>query len=268
MPPAETDADRPDASGRSPRPTPPLRLSYERGPHRRRRRYARYAVLLALVVLAGIAWRSREDISAVHHRLRVMRVESAWRSYDPPADQVVYEEEPAAAAALLGAGGGYVNIWPFPEQGGVIAAKRLGFLDDRYVFSWDDRQHPASAPLFVGELRTPEGNRRLVAVEYTWNSDYFRTLLYTWKVEPTTLFEDGQEGGIIGGSGKSSKNFVHRDFRFFAGRKDPSDESRFIIAYEIDGHRGHIDGQLVDQGRNIELTVRDGDPGAKYWPGW
>jgi hypothetical protein len=48
-----------------------------------------------------------------------------------------------------------------------------------------------------------------------------------------------------------------RRVRIFAGQADPADESHFTLTYEVDGHRGLIDGWL-DPYDKVRMQVRDG----------
>jgi hypothetical protein len=53
-------------------------------------------------------------------------------------------------------------------------------------------------------------------------------------------------------------------FRFYAGKPDPADASRFTIDYDIDGKPGTIHGQLRDDG-SLELKPTTGVTAGLRW---
>jgi hypothetical protein len=132
---------------------------------------------------------------------------------------------------------------------------------------------PPSAILFLHELRTPAGIRRLVLVEREPQS--VQPLYAPFELRPT-LYEPAPMTGVPVQVPPSQIRLLPinmpvsvlppASLRFFVGQIDPSDPAHFTIAYEMTDGRGLIDGRLTDDASTVRFVVRDGP--AQAPSGW
>lgn len=198
---------------------------------RRWKRLVAFLTLAALVApLCVWAYRSR---SWVTKRIAVSRC----LSYEAPADRVVHDEDVSRSAKLLAENSHYVKV----RHGGSDAAeydcapwKVLGLAKECYLCS----------PVFLHELRSPCGNRRLVAAFIYPGSDAFG-----WCVLKVPAFGNPE---IVWPTTAYSVRYAEFDrtkrspLRLYAGQLDPNDESHFTIRYDCESGSGVIDGWLRD----------------------
>jgi hypothetical protein len=234
-------------------------------------------------------------------------------AYSAPADQVVYAESPADAVKLLTAVGRTRSL---PADPRITAVDGTGYSvgESRRLLANTQWQPPAmlqradaftgwlatqpdnvrrlfpvdSATVFLGEMKTPAGKRRLVHVSldagqsilfYNPQSDRRKYELETRRTIRVAVFDPGKTGSPV-----QTALAVHErpedktvipprpeedtapaprtvrlklPWRVFAGQLDPGDASHLIIRYDIDGKPGMIDGRLND-GDRLMLLPRAG----------
>jgi hypothetical protein len=127
-------------------------------PLRRRRGIRRVALLLALLIAvgAGVYW---FPLLREHVVLQVLQ--RRCMNYTPPADEVVFEKDAERAAQLLSD----------PRYQSTGSAPPATYLVPK---DWADLYATLSPPglkswgtVFLGEMKTREGDRRLVAIDMT-----------------------------------------------------------------------------------------------------
>jgi hypothetical protein len=180
----------------------------------------------------------------------------AWRqeclTYLPPADQVVYEEEASAVAALQ-------------DQPGyeLTEGSRLRWIP----VCWRNEMPPCAqmqGNVFLHERISRAGHVRLVAIDL--NVQPGSLLTSTGDIEDISF-----SGTVI----KPGRGFSQdeplcqgqtimwicpadpKPMRFYSGKPDASDQSRFSFDYERAGVRGTIDGKLNDDD-TLTLVPRHG----------
>jgi hypothetical protein len=143
-------------------------------------------------------------------------------------------------------------------QGRMATEVRVPAWDALYPFiKYAGPPRPQRAVLFLHALRHPTAGVRLVEVELAHHNDEVEELaLRDFVPHPAALSEPPQA--------RVYENWLRlpglrgaRRLRFYAGRPDPADPSRFTIPYEIDGRAGALDGRLDDDG-GIIVHVREG----------
>jgi hypothetical protein len=245
-----------------------------------RRRIVLAAILFAIAI-AAILW-TKPAIRRVQQWNRDQQFQRLQRralAYTAPADRIVYEEDPGEAAGLLKQNGFYASIPTFDAQG--RAATRLGWQPP---VRWNDSLWSAfasgplplavdpRAPAFLGERTTRSGERRLVCVgvavearQDTGGRWGINRWLQAWSFEPGTLDHpdatapmgqmiiDSDAPRAPGSMDPLSDDLANPftppfPLRLYAGQRDPTDASRFTIAYELQGRRGVITGILQDDG--------------------
>ena len=256
----------------------PLPLDYApQVPLLRRKRVRVLIVLVSLVTLSIWAWkRGPQTWRAAQYWYADYRC----ASHALPPGQVVYEEDPLRSAALLKRSG-YALI-PRPTsavEGAVPRSAAAGYMPP----AWDEllRQTgkgpivrcQSEAVLFLHARKSPNGNRRIVAVHIdgsTTPSASLSNLInfrYPYVVVPAA---DGKPPTLVARFPMCGTGFVYPDpsitlapMRFYAGQPDPNDESRFTIDYELPQGRGTIEGKLTDADF-VSMQVLDGPAKDRY----
>jgi hypothetical protein len=215
-------------------------LEYAAAPSKKRR-WTRRIVLILLVIVATpllIYW-GRSAIAVLHAR----RLLHACGQYSPPA-MPVYTEDPAEQAQFKNTYTALFNrvryAYYTPQEWKDFNAATGG----TQINGW--------GTLFLHELRTPSGTRRLVGVDFTGSSRgwiagqplpihiVLAARVYDWPwamamPKVRTVWSGGME-------------LPHREgvLRVLPGQIDPADPSHFTIPYTVDGQAGTIDGWLKD----------------------
>ena len=248
-------------------PQPAVTLDYGRSrrPWRLRKRH-----LLVAVTLAGCAAGSWTVGREARQRTQnLLYVRQAARHVEP-AETVVFEPDPARAAGLVRAGTHQPLTKSAVSPAGRVEPDSFRVLRQALAQSSFEAM---GALVFLHELTTPSGARRIVAVHFL----------------PYVL--EGTEGG--GGAGLVARIFETGGYfgppvyvgdsnarmlvpadapalvatsippaaavplRWFAGQPDADDPSHFTLDYELDGVHGTVDGYLTDDGGSVRMQARD-----------
>src|SRR5215204_3297933 len=133
-----------------------------RTPMRRRRRTHLALSTMAIVVALCVVWlRHGTTIRAWCGRQWLLH---QCRHFREPLDRVVYEEYPGKASAQLGASDGYQvgkTYGSFKEGVALRVPREWAAL----AATLRSSVRPRGATLYFGELVSPGGNRRIVAVQ-------------------------------------------------------------------------------------------------------
>ena len=175
-------------------------------------------------------------------------------TFEPPDGAVLSKAGPAKAKESA-------DYAPVPSSGAIAFAPRcLRRLDSIAPVAWPNRMYsPWEATLFLHELQTPAGKRRLVHVTEGGGGTDLKELLFwvDWRVyEPATVRSPlkrlGPDGPGHIGTG-SPIGFA----QLYVGQSDPEDATHFVFWYSSEMGNGTIDGWLKEDD-SIHLVVRDG----------
>jgi len=228
-----------------------------------RRFFLRMAVGLLVLILLLVLLGTLPDFFA---QRRYLAMQAACATYALPPGTVVYEDDPGAAPRLLASSPEYSEMM-IPSSGPSrrVVIRQAACWEDYYTTIGPTDSFLArsvasiafsqGATLFLHELRTTAGTRRIVAVQRTCLSgapdDLEQVIMFpaTWTRRHDIEYSSG--GSSLGTSPAAAARF-----RYFAGQGDPADASHFSIRYEQDGRPGRIDGYLVDDAATGECRVR------------
>ena len=242
-------------------------LNYDQEP-RRVQRVARhfrwFAIALLVACLAGL-------LVPLLSRMQLLHLQRASLAYAPRRSQVIYEEDAVIAKEMLN-NGGYASATDSQVVGSgryptpVAAAYRPDIVDEFVhsagitLFSPDKGERSSVA--FFGALTTPQGERRLVLVEFLPRGSSANVscgFIYVFK--PGRLFGGGPRlvnasaipwtwGELRPWMSLLAHPRALREpeaFRIYAGEVDPTDPSSFQIRVRVRGLetvvRGQIDGR-------------------------
>ena len=238
-------------------------LEYSPRPAWHKRGQLRRITLLCIIIgIGGAAWLwGRKAID----RTSMLYWQHRCLTYSAPPDQIVYEQNPRKAAALL-KDANYVGINDGRPGSPTFAGRKAAPLEKLMPFL--PRPAPilppaatGSALLFMHELRTAAGERRLVVLESAFSKDAPPLFIVGYDVnagcyDPGTWkmpIVDRTSGYII--DVLNQQLTKPADFRVFAGQPDPADSSHFTMTFELNAKRGIVDAYLKDGG-HLELKVR------------
>ena len=199
------------------------------------------------------------------------------------AEVVAYEPRPETADLLIKSG----EHEPVEENSGARLPDPPAYLALRRALGdaaseLGTRAEELGAMVFLHELRTDAGTRRIVAVRFLpWAIDSKAGLpaagLVAHVFEPggwlsrprwvgtsrAPLLVPQREaehellGLADGGMGGSSAKRFRDGIRWFAGQPDLFDPSHFTLDFELaDGSRGTVDGYLAGDGGGVRMNVR------------
>jgi hypothetical protein len=252
---------------------PIIPLVYAPGDTRKRRRFIKWSIVLALLISLAIIGRRYGPHAWLFARQYYWQRQCM--NFDPPADAVVYLM-PAAAASAPAVAPPYMNgaSPEVPQLQGYMYWSNgcstrapidwVRFLDatsNKPVANWG----LGSAVAFCHERISSGGHHRLVTVEFTWMegtvaSDGVVFLPYGFCAQ---TYAPAQWNGCPPLTGRTSGLYLTTDppdepKRVFAGQADPADGSHFSIEYEwADGLHGFVDGWLEDD-ETVKLAIRPG----------
>lgn len=213
----------------------PQQLDYAPPPRRRARRRIIVAIT-ALALLAG-AW--KYGPGAWDHA-RLLYYQGKCLSYGGAADEVVYEDDGKA----------------------VIRSRYSALLTNYHaVRSWPGAKQ--GALLFMHEMKTPEGEARLVTVEATLRIGVFSRPQVEYERAVMKLAD-------LWSKRRNRTQYTHSTMdrpplsagqvyplKIFAGQPDPQNPSHFTIRFELGGKEGMFDGWLESDGR---VLVEEREP--------
>ncbi|HYE21946.1 MAG TPA: hypothetical protein VEA69_26130 [Tepidisphaeraceae bacterium] len=246
-------------------------LPYAPAVARWRRRRVRRAVLLVLLFALGIAgsvW--GPDAAGRAYRLYLQR---RCLAYEGSAARVVYDEDNSALRAWSLGGD---RSAPPPKVAITATPMPAAWVDLRSRVligtpAQSGQYINGTAPracVFLHERGTPDGERRLLAVELLSDARAGVPHLVTHAVRPSgwsklpAATDVETDGGYVCSLGEVPGRKVSfgpggwRHLRAFEGRPDPADASRFVIPFELDGVRAYVHGRVVDKYWAVEWTVK------------
>jgi hypothetical protein len=251
-------------------PCPPL--DYASPPKIWRRRRTRRIIFFALLAMAmGIGfWRG----SGALQRARFLYWQHRCGTFSQPADHVAWDEDPAHVPGLLASHGEYISSSPRDARGYAIAIHIPRAFNEFQAIGFPPPYSSPQAVLFMHEMTSPNGIRRIVVVKANIQSSPPQF------IAGFDLDIDAIEPGTWGKS--STDRSAGYDFdvmtsnapqppklRIFTGQLDATDQSHFTIRYELDKNPGMLDGYLRDAGAysRVEIVRRVGpNEGAKPSP--
>lgn len=172
-------------------------------------------------------------------------------AYMTPPDQVVYEEgDPDALLSNMRSRGNYWRC----DYG--VQLRPTCWMSFEAAEGWSDSA--IEVVLFLHELRTPGGTPRLVRIMCDGGDHAHYMRFWTQAMKPATVFHHSS----LGDYGEYVTRMMPVGFwddgaRFYGGRVDPVDPSRFSIRYQMGKASGVLVGGLREDGR-VWLRVRDG----------
>ena len=247
----------------------PQPLDYGRSlrPWRLRKRHVLLAALL--VLCAGGSWHVGRDARDRTQNLLYARQAAA---HVEPARTVAFEPDPARAAALVEAGthaplaDGLSNGLSGAPADSAIAAAKIKEPESFGLFRAAlARQslEAVGALVFLHELTTPGGVRRIVAVHYLPycldGPDAAGAGLVARIFEPGGFISapayvgDAQARLLVPANPAPA---APPAVRWFAGQPDAEDASHFTLDYELAGRHGTVDGYLTNAGRCVRMKAR------------
>jgi hypothetical protein len=220
-------------------------------------------------------------------RLAMLPAQEAAMSYTAPADLVVYadggtdEERLAAQAAAATQPSGIV--WPgtvplpepFTQLHRTIPGWGLLVNPEKQVLFLHARTPPGSEqPLLIVVLVEPVTRKRSPRSRNTFRHSEFSQAFTALVLEPATRDRDlscaewskwnWSPAAGLPGDPSTADLYEAAEARLIlkAGQPDPSDPSRFTIAYTIDGVEGEIIGQV---GHDQKVRLQPIGPMAAGW---
>jgi hypothetical protein len=226
-------------------------LSYGRASTWSRRRTVRWAVALAIALVAGWSVARYGRVVVRHVRARQMQVRCL--NYVPKPGRAIYDNDPDGDGRASPA----VLSHPHSTGRGDLAFYRNPTFD---AYQRPDNGRGQMGLLlvpFLGRRTSPAGNQRLVTVTLgdVSNGDGadampFVQFIFSPQVETlATLFEPPAPVGPTGAFALNRLELFSTPgdrLRILEGRPDPADASHFTIDYVHNGVPGTIDGWLND----------------------
>lgn len=244
-----------------PRSPHPRQLEYAPPPawHRTRR----FRVVLALVIVAAVAWSAHRWGPRALERANLLTLQRRCMNHIWPADATAFQQDASVSFAT--------QPWKLRPTYSIPQPWTNyynQYFRDRNPAD-NRRLKQSHGTLFLHRRVSPAGNERIVAVELAVSWFPEATLLQADKrlVRPATLTSDPVEvwGGthagdmdhpnLIGARQTLMMIDYGKDVRLQHGRPDPNDQTHFTIDCLIDGTTVTIDGWLRDDD-TVKLTVR------------
>lgn len=265
-------------------PHPPspqtIPLQYAAAPSRWRRRARKILLATTLLITTCLLWRYGPY---AWRQSQLLYWQHQCMNYSARPDTVVYEEDPHAAAALLRLSPEYA---PFtlqrdsdyqkhlpPVQAAKFCPRCLTKLLQRSnlpISQFLAQGGRLDAVIFLHELTSPCGHRRLVWITYAQRgSDFTWTFLSGYPVWPSVMLPATWKTpiayapyGVYAVSVPGAYFKKPPLLRIYAGQPDPADPSHFTIRYQMWGQQDILDGRLDDTD-HVYLKPRKNPPG---WP--
>jgi hypothetical protein len=233
-------------------------------PWYRQRRFRRLAAGAVILIVAFYIAYVYRDLPRFWN---IARLQNKCLAYTAPPDQIVYSELASDIATLPASSSEYwLDLSANPSR--VLHRPKCWAEFDAAT---SGSPSPAYPVLFLSE-RSNGGERQLVCVRFEGWAGNIR-----YMTQPTqNLYVIGEPRylmssyGIVRHNGMSHSTWASgsvgvtttppdpiSNVRFFAGRPDPKDPSRFTIAYEANGNSGIIEGKLGAD-TSVSLRIKDG----------
>jgi hypothetical protein len=240
----------------------PAPLAYGRPSGARRKRFARVAIILSLVVVATAAVKL---IPPAIRNYQLLALQTACVSHSQPPDFVAFDTDPTAAAKKIAAGT-HERVFSHSVHGGVPAdlPSPAGYVFKPWRGLYDaigpGNSRPSDATLFVGTLTSPAGHKRLVCIDLSLiqhmddkGRPEMKSIYFRWAVirpgslnQPPVLaasFSDQYARGLTTNIFQAplgttavfildSINDQRRRFLAWSGEIDPADASHVTIRTE------------------------------------
>lgn len=219
----------------------PLFLDYAPAPGRALRfiRKAIRIILLCAVVVTAYIWGP-----PAWHQTRMLYWQRQCMKFAAPVDQVVYDGEVISGRTIAPP-----TCWAEFVDSAAHVGPALASLPNY------------GSLVFLGELKTPSGESRLVAVAFTsqvnwWLHGYLSPGMsyQVWVLKPGSAFSPPE---LISQNSTLSIDVASSNAqplpRFYFGQRDPADPSRFTVRYRVSGQEDVVDGRIDDTGQ-ITLT--------------
>jgi hypothetical protein len=213
-------------------------------PTLRSARARRWAIIIGVILLLiGIATVTPRAV----RRLQVAYWHRQCLEYIAPADQVIHETDRAEIPRLLA---------PPLNYRGSMATGQAFLIPPAYQSLWMSQ---SVGTAFLHERITPQGQRRLVAVDlFSGGTQPGGGMTLNATVIDPSVTPRGPNATvtITRGDGATIALQPGDKLRVFAGQPDPNDASHFTIDYLINDARHTVDGWLKDDGLVI-IEARD-----------
>ena len=219
-------------------------------------------VVVGSLLLGGILVGSWAWGPACWLHVKLLHWQSRSLGYAAPPGQVVFDNDSTQIRSLVSSAGFEEAQWTAPPSAFRPAAAWQNFYR---LYSPPGRR---DAPvLFLHERRNRAGEARLVVVERGWpertmgdasgQGAYFSMSCLV--IRPGTAFAAPLELFDSAEYVDTKARPKTLALRWYAGQCDPSDDSHFTIAFQLDGKPGILDGWLLDND-TIRLQVRTPTP--------
>lgn len=210
----------------------------------RESRRNKWVVLILCIGISAGVWFYRISIET---RLEISVAIWRCQRYSLPQEQIVYDEGSSSSQKLIAQG----RTFSFRSSGPAQGAAELQCIP------WQNLHLPrecySDSPVFLHELTSPNGHRRLVAVFMTPGSECFGFCVVKASVfsEPEVLHRHHGFNIIYPSLNRTDDS----PLQLHAGQTDMNDMSHFTIAYDCPNGSGVVDGWLRDEDYVVFRTL-------------
>lgn len=242
----------------SPTTASPAPLDYARAPSslRRNLRRAFLTIIIVAAATAGLKWGP-----VAWQQMQILYWQRQCMNYTAPPEMVVYDEN-ADAVKNLPLLPGY-SLRPGANPSGKMnppqpAAIFHPAVLDHFLESIYGAPAQRGGVIFLGELKTPAGESRMVAIEYGDFAGMFYDLFWDGVNYQVLSFRSADllHKPVMRDIASHTDIAMTRNFAFkrgwsvriFAGQRDPADPSHFTFRYQMWGIEHVGDGRMDNQG--------------------
>jgi hypothetical protein len=238
-----------------------VQLGYAKPPPLDRRKPFRRAVIaIALIAVAGAAWRWGPEKWE-----RAKLIYWQWRclNYSPPPDEIVFDQVPNGRSPLLNGSSKYVPRTETDQlRGTTTAAASVPECETNFANAVRLQSTPAMQPpiLFMHERSAPSGRQYLVILRGD-DIPYEQIAGLPLDCDTFTIANWRDDGWCAGGLRSYDGPVplpVDEQIRIYAGQADPIDETHFTVRYIQNGITRIVDGYVEDRQEETDTTL----PGA------
>jgi hypothetical protein len=237
--------------------------------YRRRRRLVPALIILALGLASIALYRMRDDIAGWYF----LYLQHKCLTYTSSSERIVYSDLPQDVKTLSGSSDEYTALNSSTPAIAFMPSEWVAFRRAFYYGKSNPNRgtntfifgpNIINPVLFLGERKTPAGERRLVCVTF---GGFGRTTGWDVPPQPTLHGPSGSKYETffpfstmtVGSSRTPPVLAAHgyeevltsippKNLRFFAGQPDPKDFTHFTIRYELSGQSGQIEVFLAGNG--------------------